>query len=95
MAFTQFNPPALGTTVGLIAQLPSGLPLTAVTIGNNHASAVLFIGSTSVTSSGATQGIQIAAKGNAVVTLNSGDKLYGISSTSLAAGDVSVLYSGV
>jgi len=95
MAFVQVNPGALGTSIGLIFQLPAGLPLTVVTVGNNTAAAVIFVGGASVGSSGSTQGVQIAAKASVSLTLNAGDKLYAISTTSLVARDISVIYSGI
>lgn len=68
----------------------------AVSIQNNHSSAV-FVGDATITTSAtvATQGHTIAAGATYQLWLNAGDTVYAISAAQTAAGAVSVLYSGV
>jgi hypothetical protein len=66
----------------------------AVSIQNNH-SASIFIGDSSITTSGATQGHVLATGATYQLWLNAGDSVYAISAAQTSAGAVSVLYSGV
>jgi hypothetical protein len=93
MALAHINAQSF-TTATILFTLPAGLKNTAVQICNNH-SAVLYIGGSSVTTSGATRGSQVAANATQQVWLNSGDSVYGITAANTAAGAISIIYSGV
>jgi len=81
------------TTPTLIAAIPAGIGRSrAVQIYNGHSSAI-YIGDTSITTSGATIGRSIAASGSFQLWLDGGDKIYAISAAATAAGAVVVTYS--
>lgn len=82
------------TTPTRILQIPSGVQYTTVTIYNGNANSI-FIGDATISTSGATKGVTVAAATSAVVCLNAGDVLYAIAAAATAAGDVVVLYSGI
>jgi hypothetical protein len=82
------------TTATILFTLPTGIKQSAVQICNNH-SAVLYIGGSTVTTSGATRGSQIAANATQQVWLNAGDSVWGITAANTAAGAISIIYSGV
>ena len=65
---------------------------TAVQIYNGH-SAAIFVGDSTIASSGATIGRTIAASGQLQLWLNSGDVVYGISAAGSSAGVVVITYS--
>jgi hypothetical protein len=93
MALVHINQ-TVGTTATLICQVQTGLSRNvAVQIQNLDAAAV-FVGDSSITTSGATRGHSIAANGTFQFWLNSGDKIYGISAAGTTAGAVVVTYSG-
>jgi len=66
----------------------------AVSIQNNH-SASVYVGDSSVTTSGATQGHIIAAGATYQLWMSAQDELYGVAAAATSAGAISVLYSGV
>lgn len=66
--------------------------MQAVQIYNGH-SAAIFIGDSTVTTSGATIGRTIAASAQLQLWLNSGDVVYGISAAGSAAGAIVITYS--
>lgn len=81
------------TTATLIAELPVSMGRNiAVQIYNNHSSAI-YIGDTTITTSGATIGRPIAAAGSFQLWLNGGDKIYAISAAQTAAGACIVTFS--
>jgi hypothetical protein len=81
------------TTATLIADLPVSMGSNiAVQIYNGHSSSI-FVGDTSITTSGATIGRTVAASGSFQLWLNGGDKIYAISAAQTAAGAVVVTYS--
>jgi hypothetical protein len=81
------------TTATLIADIPVGVgPSRAVQIHNGHSSAI-YIGDTTIATSGATIGRPIAANGSFQLWCNGGDKIYAISAAATAAGAVVVTYS--
>lgn len=65
---------------------------TAVQIYNGH-SAAIFVGDSTIASSGATIGRTIATGGQLQLWLNSGDVVYGISAAGSAAGAIVITYS--
>lgn len=92
MAFIQTNN-TVGTTVTAIVTVPNGsrqnIPLTI----SNLDSAAIWVGDSTITTSGATQGYKLAAGGNVQFWLNGGDMVYGISAAGTGAGLVVVSYS--
>lgn len=82
------------TTPTRILQIPSGVQYTTVTIYNGNANSI-FIGDATISTSGATKGLTVAATSSAVICLNANDVLYAIAASATAAGDVVVLYSGI
>jgi hypothetical protein len=81
------------TTATILHTVKTGLPqFTAVQIHNGH-SASIFIGDSTVTTSGATVGRPIAANGNLQLWLHSGDEIWGISAAASAAGAIVITYS--
>ena len=84
----------VSTTPTLIASIPVGNPLTAVTISNAD-NQPIFIGDATVTKTGANTGVKVGTGANTQVWVNAGDKLYGISSAGTAAYAISVLWSNV
>ena len=93
MALVQQNP-IVTTAAGKLLQLPSGVQYTTVTIYNGSASPI-YVGGSSVATSGATKGATIAATSSLVICLNAGDALWAIAASATSAGDVVVLYSGI
>lgn len=81
------------TTATLLHTIKAGLRQTvAVQIYNGH-SASIFIGDSTIATSGATIGRTIAAGGSFQIWLNSGDQIWGISAAASAAGVVVITYS--
>lgn len=81
------------TTATLIADLPVSMGGNiAVQIYNGH-SAAIFIGDSTITTSGATIGRTMSAGSQFQMWLNGGDKIYAISAAQTAAGAVVVTYS--
>lgn len=93
MAVVQQSP-IVGTTASKIVQMPTGIQYTTVTIYNGSAAAI-FVGGSSVTTSGATKGVTVAASTSLVVCLSANDVLYAVAASATAAGDVVVLFSGL
>jgi len=81
------------TTATLIADLPVSMGSNiAVQIYNNHSSAI-YIGDTTITTSGATIGRPMPATSSFQLWLNGGDKIYAISAAQTAAGACIVTFS--
>lgn len=81
------------TTATLIADLPVSMGRNiAVQIYNNHSSAI-YIGDSTITTSGATIGRPMPATSSFQLWLNGGDKIYAISAAQTAAGACIVTYS--
>jgi hypothetical protein len=80
------------TTATLIVQVSQTTRYTAVSIQNNHSSAI-YVGDETITTSGATKGHTIGAGNNFQIWLNAGDKVYAISAATTADGAVNILYS--
>ena len=93
MALVHLNIQVNTTATKLFTVQPAGGAI-AVSIQNNH-SAAIYVGDSSITTSGATQGHTIAAGATYQLWLNAGDSVYAISAAQTSAGAVSVLYSGV
>ena len=67
-------------------------PLTPVTIYNGH-SASIFIGDSTITTSGATIGRTIATTTTQTLDCNPGDVIYGISASASTAGIIVITYT--
>lgn len=81
------------TTATLIAELPTSMGRNiAVQIYNNHSSAI-YIGDSTITTSGATIGRPMPATSSFQLWLNGGDKIYAISAAQTAAGACIVTFS--
>ena len=83
----------VGTTPTQIIQVPNGIGYAAVQIQNLD-TASIWIGDTTITTSGATRGHLIAASGTFQLWLHGGDKVYAISAAGSAAGSCVITYSG-
>jgi type 1 fimbria pilin len=84
---------ATQTTATILHTIKSGIHQNvAVQIYNGH-SAAIYIGDSTVTTSGATIGRPIAASGSFQVWLNAGDSIWGISAAASAAGAIVITYS--
>ena len=94
MALVHLNSTA-GTTPTLICQVTAGIQRGVAVQIQNGDSASIWIGDSSITTSGATKGHLIAASGTFQLWLNTGDKVYAISAAGTAAGAVVITYSGV
>lgn len=88
------NAYTVGTTATLIAEIPAGNPKTSVYIYNNDNSQI-YIGDSTVTTSGADIGLHIAKSTVFEIELNASDKLYAISAAGTAANAVVTLFSKV
>ena len=93
MAFRQMNA-TVGTTAAQVFLLPPGTSYTAVQFSNGHTSP-MYLGASSVTTSGANHGILLAAGANIQLWLRGGDSIYAIASVASGTGDLSIVYSGV
>ena len=92
MAFQHVNSTTFTTAQPLVT-IKTGLRQTAaVQIYNGH-SAAIFVGDSTITTSGATIGRTIAAAGSLQLWVNSGDVIYGISAAGSAAGAIVITYS--
>jgi hypothetical protein len=93
MALVHLNKQVNTTVTNLFTVNQAGGSV-AVSIQNNH-SASIFIGDSSVTTSGATQGHILTTGTTYQLWLHAGDTVYAISAAQTSAGAISVLYSGV
>ena len=85
----------VGTAPTCIVSMPSGLSRNVAVQIQNLDTAAIFIGDSTITSSGATRGHSIAVNATQQLWLNSGDKVYAISAAGTSAGAVVVTYSGI
>lgn len=84
----------VGTAPTLIVTIPAGNPTTVVGVQNNHSGSI-YLGDDTAATSGATQGLIVAAGAYVSLWLNSLDELYAISASATATGAVKVVYSSV
>ena len=92
MALIHVNATTATTPVPLITIKQTARPQTAVTLYNGH-SASIFVGDSSIATSGATIGRTIPAATAQTIYLSGGDTLYGISAAASAAGAIVFTYS--
>lgn len=92
MAFKHINSQTLTTASALFTVDSNAKPLTPVTIYNGH-SAAIFVGDTTITTSGATIGRTIPNASSQTFYVNPNDVVYAISAAASAAGAVVITYS--
>ena len=92
MALVHINATA-GTTPSIICALENGIGSVAVQIQNGD-SASLWVGDSSITTSGATKGHLITAGTTFQLWLHGNDKIYAVSAAGTAAGAIVITYSG-
>jgi hypothetical protein len=93
MAFNHINATTF-TTPTAIFTAPTGLPRqTPITIYNGH-SASIFIGDTTIATSGATIGRTLTASNSQTFYVNSGDVVYAVSAAGSATGAIVITYAG-
>jgi hypothetical protein len=81
----------VGTTPRCIVKVPTGVQQCAVQVYNNTGAAI-FLGDTSVTTTGATIGNSLANAASVQIWLCGGDELYAVCATS-PSGYISAIYS--
>jgi len=92
MAFQHVNTQTF-TTAQILFTVKTGVPRqVAVTIYNGH-SASIFIGDSTIATSGATIGRTIPATSSQTFYVSGGDVVYGISAAASAAGAIVITYS--
>jgi hypothetical protein len=92
MATKHINSQTLTTASILFTVDKNARPLTPVNIHNGH-SAAIFVGDSTITTSGATIGRTIAANANQIMYVNANDVIYAISAAASAAGAVVITYT--
>jgi hypothetical protein len=92
MAFKHINSQTLTTPSVLFTVDKNARPLTPVNIHNGH-SAAIFVGDTTISTSGATIGRTIPAGGNQLLYVMPNDVVYAISAAASAAGAIVITYS--
>jgi hypothetical protein len=93
MAFNHINATTF-TNATAIFTAPTGLPRqTPITIYNGH-SASIFIGDSTIATSGATIGRTLTASNSQTFYVNSGDVVYAISAAGSATGAIVITYAG-
>jgi hypothetical protein len=92
MAFNHINAKTLTTASILFVVDKNARPLTPVTVYNGH-SASIFIGDSTITTSGATIGLTIPTTVSQTFYVNPNDVVYAISAAASAAGAVVITYS--
>jgi hypothetical protein len=92
MSFKHVNASTLTTTSVLFQVDANAKPLTPVTVYNGH-SASIFVGDSSIATSGATIGRTIAAANSQTFYVNANDIIYAISAAASAAGAIVITYS--
>jgi hypothetical protein len=92
MATQHVNASTLTTASILLTVDSDARPLTPITIYNGH-SAAIFVGDSSITTSGATIGRTIPAASSQTFYVNARDVIYGISAAASAAGAIVITYT--
>ena len=93
MAIVHVNK-TVATTATLLTTLNTITEYTAVSIQNND-TASIFVGDSTVTTTGANKGHVVAANTTYQVWLRANDAVYAVSAAGTAANSVSILYSQV
>ena len=91
MAFKHVNA-STQTTASVLLQIDSDArPLTPITIYNGH-SAAIFVGDSTITTSGATIGRTIPAASSQTFYAGPNDYIYAVSAAASAAGAIVITY---
>jgi hypothetical protein len=92
MAFQHINTSTF-TTTQILLTIPTGIPRqTPITVYNGHGASI-FIGDSTIATSGATIGRTLAAAASQTFYVNGGDVIYGISAAASAKGAIVITYS--
>lgn len=93
MSFNHVNATTFTNTTAIFTA-PTGIPRqTPITIYNGH-SAAIFIGDSTITTSGATIGRTLAAANSQTFYVNGGDVVYAVSAAGSAAGAIVITFAG-
>jgi hypothetical protein len=92
MAFIHKNN-TVRTTVTQIAEVPVGQRQNITVYIQNNDAATIYVGDSSVTTTGANAGWKIVAGASTQFWCNSGDEIYAISAAGTTANSVIVTYS--
>jgi hypothetical protein len=92
MATKHINASTLTTASILFVVDKNARPLTPVRIYNGH-SASIFIGDSTITTSGATIGRTIATTTSETIYVNANDVIYAISAAASTAGAIVITYT--
>ena len=92
MAFKHINARTQTTPSILLTIDPNARPLTPITVYNGH-SASIFVGDSSIATSGATIGRTIPAASSQTFYVMPNDVIWAISAAASAAGSVVITYS--
>jgi hypothetical protein len=92
MAFNHVNASTFTSASILLTVDFEALPQTAITIYNGH-SASIFVGDSTITTSGATIGRTIPTATSQTFYANANDQIYAISAANSAAGAIVITYS--
>jgi len=92
MALIHVNAQTATAPVVLLTVKQTARPQTAITLYNGH-SASIFVGDSTIATSGATIGRTIAAASSQTFYMSGGETIYGISAAASAAGAIVFTYS--
>lgn len=92
MAFIHVNTQTLTTASVLLQVSKNARPGTTVSIYNGH-SAAIFVGDSTIATSGATIGRTIAAASSQTFEVSANDIIYAISAAASAAGAIVITYT--
>ena len=92
MAFKHINASTLTTTSILHEMDKNARPQTPITIYNGH-SAAIFVGDSTITTSGATIGRTLAASASQTFYASANDIIYAISAAASTTGAIVITYS--
>ena len=92
MALIHVNAQTATAPVVLLTVKQTARPQTAITLYNGH-SASIFVGDSTIATSGATIGRTIPASSSQTFYMSGGETIYGISAAASAAGAIVMTYS--
>jgi hypothetical protein len=92
MSFNHINATCQTTPTPLFIAKQTAMRQTPITVYNGH-SASIFVGDSTITTSGATIGRTIPAATSQTFYVCGGDTIYGISAAQSAAGAIVITYS--
>jgi hypothetical protein len=86
--------PVIRTTAAQIVIMPLGVQYTTVNIFNSGTESI-FVGDSTITTTGAQKGMTIATNTSLVLNMNAGDVLWAIAAATTTVGDVVIIFSGI